>query len=145
MILNRFRSNYYRGSIAILKLEIRNKESLRSKESSLSSSHFAFIRATHYASCTNRSRYVFQRSSTNMEVCHPVIVTTGIAWHTFTNASFHFRTGPTSGSLAQLVRVTSRVRSLSLSVNLKSNYTRLRSQAVTQFVVILGTSISATA
>lgn len=66
------------------------------------------------------------------------------AWRTFTDASFHFRTGPTSGSFALLVRIASRARSLSLSVNLKSNYTRLRSQAVTQFVVIPDASISAT-
>jgi len=50
-----------------------------------------------------------------------------------------------SGSFALLVCVASRARSLSLSVNLKSNYTRLRSQAITQFVVIPGASISATA
>lgn len=108
---------------------------------SLWSNYFAFTRVTYYISYANKSHYAFQRGSTNMEVCHD----NSFAWCTFTDVSFHFRTGPTSGSFALLVRVASRVRSLSLSVNLKSNYTRLRSQAVTQFVVIPGASIPATA
>jgi len=73
-----------------------------------------------------------------MEVCHLVMT---MAPRTFTNASFHFRVRSLRQGHSR--SFTSRVRSLSLSVNLKSNYTRLRSQAVTQFVVILDASISA--
>lgn len=67
----------------------------------------------------------------------------GFVWRTFTDASFHFRMGPTRQGHSRRSSALRRVRSLSLSVNLKSNYTRLRSQAVTQFVVIPGVSISA--
>lgn len=78
-----------------------------------------------------------------MEVCHRVATTCGFAWRTFTDALFHFRTGPTRRGHSRRSSALRGVRSLSLSVNLKSNYTRLRSQAVTQFVVIPGASILA--
>lgn len=67
----------------------------------------------------------------------------GFVWRTFTDASFHFHVGPTRQGHSRRSFALRRVRSLSLSVNLKSNYTRLRSQAVTQFVVIPRASIPA--
>lgn len=102
------------------------------------SSYFIFTRDPLYQLYKQIAHYAFQRSSTNVEVCHLVMT---IAPRTFANASFHFR----ARSLRQghSRSFASRVRSLSLSVNLKLNYTRLRSQAVTQFVVILDASISA--
>lgn len=92
-------------------------------------------------SVITRSRSASQRGLTNMEVCQRVATTAparrpGVLLpmpprFTFARGLQRARRGHSRRSFA-----LRRVRSLSLSVNLKSNYTRLRSQAVTQFVVI---------
>lgn len=138
MILNRFEhisklfSRLHRKSNLIIKYITRNVanvflEQLRS----------FLLRVTHYTSYTNSLHYTFQR--VNMEVCHPTVMTTTSRDVLLPMPHFTFAQDLHQGHSRR--SSASRVHSLSLSVNLKSNYTRLRSQAVTQFVVILGASI----
>jgi len=68
-----------------------------------------------------------------MEVCHRV-VTTASRGILLPMLRFTFTRSLRQGHLHRSSSLR-RVHSLSLSVNLKSNYTRLRSQAITQFVV----------